>query len=152
MQLLRLSRSSGDGSSGSARSGVTLVELIAASVAVALLAAVTLIAFLTSARISSQSNQNVGAAYLLRQTIERFRNQVACDNTGIVPGAVGATPQWFGANCTSVADFSANEPLPPGYTTRNYKVQAVDCDQDTTNPNVPDCFEVTTTVHWDPPR
>ena len=134
-----------------ARSGVTLVELIAASVAVALLAAVTLIAFLTSARISSQSNQHVGAAYLLQQTIERFRNQVACDNTGIVPGAAGAAPQWFGANCASVADFQVNETPPAGYTTRDYKVQAVDCDQDAANPNVPDCFEVTATVHWDPP-
>ena len=137
-----------------ARSGITLVELIAASVAVALLAAVTLIAFLTSARISSQSNQHVGAAYLLQQTIERFRNQVACDNTTNVPGAdpTSPTPQWFGANCASVADFNANEPLPPGYTTRDYKVQAVDCDQDTKNPGVPDCFEVTATVHWDPPQ
>ena len=121
-------------------SGVTLVELLVASVAVALLAAATLMAFLTASRLSSQSNQNAGAAYLLQQTIERHRNEIACDNTA----------KWFGPNCASVANFTANEPLPPGYTTYRYKVQALDCDNDALS--TPECFQVTATVHWDPPR
>ena len=52
----------------------------------------------------------------------------------------------------SVANFKVNETPPPGYTTRDYTVQAVDCDQDAANPGAPDCFEVTATVHWDPPQ
>ena len=131
--------------------GVTLIELLVASVMVALLAGAMLVAFLTSARMSSQSTQHTEAASLLQQTLERFRNQVACDNNADVPNAtpLSTVKHWFEPNCLSSADFTADDlPLPSDYTQRDYTVQAANCD----GIPGPDCFKVEAHVHWNPPQ
>ena len=140
------------------RAGLTLIELLVASMVVALLAGAMLIAFLTAAKISSQSNQNTEAAYLAQQTVERFRNQVACDNTADVSGAQGDPTKrhWFDAGtCKSAANFS-NTADPDPDPNHTYTVEAQDCDNEDHDDNlatgVADCFKVTATVYWDPPR
>ena len=129
--------------------GFTLIEVLAASIVLALLAAGTLLAFLAATKISAQSHQNAEAAYLAQQTLERYRNQIACDSHDF-DGVPEPAEEWVDDDCNSVANFTkidGGQP-PPGYTQRDYQVQAQDC----TGDNVNDCFLVTATISWQSPQ
>ena len=67
---------------------MTLIEVLAASVIGALLAAGTILAFVMGVKLSRGSVMSGDASAYAAQTIERNRNHIACDDA------------WFGGDCT----------------------------------------------------
>ena len=131
------------------RDGFTLIEIMAASAVAAVVASGTMMAFVAAARMSRASNSPMfaEASDFTRQTLERFRNRVATDDTIVFPDLAGAGWQ--------------NDPLPvpaPGTnsesllwktpTSRRYRVTAEDCDGDGT---AGDCYAMTVRVCWNDP-
>ena len=131
------------------RHGLTMIEIIAASVIGSLVAAGTLSAFVAAVKISTASSNKAEAGYLIQQTFERLRDKIACSDDGST---------WFDAGCNQiVASAWTDDPLSVGTApsvtafgaTRQYQVTPQDCDAD----GAPgDCFQVVTTLHWNPPQ
>jgi len=123
--------------------GFNLVEIIAASVIGALLAGGAMTAFVMSVKTSQQASGKTEAVQLAQQTIEKFRNQIACNSS------------WFKPTDCEPGTLPSNEgdPLPPTSVlpmfggSRNYTVTEEDCDG-VGGPG--DCLKVTTTVTWAP--
>ena len=127
--------------------GFSLLEVVFAGVISTLVAVGTMAAFVTAARMTQVQN-NPGTAEATghaRDTIERFRNMMACD-----------AGQWFsGANCTPnlpagwVADAipggGGSESITNGVTKRCYRAQSADCDGDAV---VGDCISLEVRVCW----
>jgi prepilin-type N-terminal cleavage/methylation domain-containing protein len=126
--------------------GVSLIEVVIASVIAALVAGGTMMAFVMAAGISQQDTMDsTEAVFYAEHTLERLRNHIACDDG------------WFGAGCTSsVPPGWTSDPLPtppagvesPLVTaggTRDYEVVPADCDG---VGGAGDCFRVTTRVQW----
>ncbi|OGX41157.1 MAG: hypothetical protein A3C53_06335 [Omnitrophica WOR_2 bacterium RIFCSPHIGHO2_02_FULL_68_15] len=128
--------------------GATLTEVLVASAIGAVLVAGLMATFLTALRISSHGQGNVEAASLAQQTLERFRNHIACDDSPLAGG-------WFDPTTCAAVALPTNEPyaLPAGTKllngAREYTVTAADCDGDDT---AGDCFKVVTKLTWDPPQ
>lgn len=61
------------------RRAFTLIELVAAAVIGAVVAGGTLMAFVTAIRIHSRTGAT-DVAFLLQQTLEKYRNHIACDD------------------------------------------------------------------------
>ena len=81
--------------------GVTLIEVIAAAVIGSVIAGGTMVAFVTALNISQRASQATELDYLAQQTMERFRNRIACDDT------------WFAApGCTAAAIPPTDDPIP----------------------------------------
>lgn len=125
--------------------GFSLVEIIAASVIGALLAGGTMTAFVMSMKTSQEASGKAEAAQLAQQTLERFRDQIACQDE-----------RWYDASCNPTPPSgSVSDPLPttsvlPTFAgTRNYTVTSEDCDGDGT---AGDCLKVVSTVTWTPPE
>jgi hypothetical protein len=126
--------------------GVTLLEVIAASVIGTLLAGGTMLAFVSAAKNTRTSVAQMDAVGLAQQTLERFRNRIACDGS------------WHNlADCTvnaAALPVSAVDPLPAGAPvnnfggTRQYTVTPADCDG-VGGPD--DCLKVAVKVEWNPP-
>ena len=129
------------------REGFTLIEVMAASAIAAVVASGTMAAFVAAARMSRVQNSPTfaEASDYAEQTLERFRNRVATDDTTVFrnPPVAG----W------------QSDPLPPSATTsesllwktptsRKYRITAEDCDGDGT---AGDCYAVTVRVCWDDP-
>ena len=119
----------------SASSGLTLLEVLIASVAMTVVAGGMMITFLMATRLS-QGSRSVDAAELLaQQTLERFRNRMACDDA------------WFTAPCDATALPGADtaDPLPPGtgMGARTYTITPRDCDG---NGTTGDCFQLVVKV------
>ena len=114
--------------------GFTLIEVLIAALVMSVVAAGMLLTFLLVARLSQGSAPPDRAGLLAQQTLERFRNRIACDDAWFDP----ATPA-----CAATALPAANtaDPLPPGtgMTGRFYTVTANDCDGDGV---ADDCFLV----------
>ncbi len=126
------------------RAGMTLVEVIAASVLTSLVAGGTLMALTTAVHLAKRSSEGVQVSHLAQQTLEKFRNHVACDDA------------WFDAACAPTTLPPANTPdlLPDGPVkdhggTRLYTVAPADCDG---VGGVGDCLRMDVTVHWNPPQ
>ena len=131
------------------REGFTLIEVLVASLISAVVAGGTLTAFVTAARLARQASSpaSLEAAAYAQQTLEEYRNMIACDSA------------WFdSANCTVSAGLPSvwtNEPLPAGGTEsiqnlgggakRCYRVNSADCDG---NGTTGDCFQVEVVVCW----
>ena len=98
------------------RRGLTLIELVAAAVIGAVVAGGTLMAFVTAIRISSRTGAT-GVAFLLQQTLEKYRNHIACDDN-----------KWFS---TTTCQMSIT-PCTPDASKPN------ECMCDSNNP--PKCF------------
>ena len=120
-----------------------MTEVLAASLITALLAGGVIMSFLAAVRISERPAAAVEAASYAEQTLERYRNMVACDNS-----------TWFTPACApklglplNDPDVIAGGPLQALGATRNYTVTPDDCDGDGT---LGDCFKVTVNVHWTP--
>ena len=145
-----------------ARPGMTLVEIIVAAVLTALVAGGTMIAFVTAAKMSKHGGSaQAEAAFYAQQTVERFRNKVACRQPG--EDAPGANPAnlpgdtWFDGNCQQGAPVGwQDDALPnnaaPSITglgaQREYEVVPVDIDGDAQ----PDVYQVTSKVTWTAPQ
>ena len=130
--------------------GFTLIEIIVASLIAALIAAGTMTAFMTAARIMRAQGHpgTAEAAGYAQGTIERFRNMIACDSP------------WFDpTSCSPDTDFPTtwtDDPLPtveagsesilsvPG-ATRRYCFTIEDCDQDGA---AGDCYALHVKMCW----
>ena len=143
--------------------GITLLEVLVAAVIAAVVVGGTMTAFLTATRVSKVSSEEMGTAAYAQQTIERFRNKVACRQSTEDPtSSASTTPTWFDSACAPAVPSSAQGPDNwetdgdlsgsgiPG-ATRQYQVVAVDCNGDSVASNsIDDCLQVTSTVHWEP--
>lgn len=115
--------------------GLTLIEVLIASVILGLLAGGTLMVFVTAVRISKATGVNQQTIFSAQQTIERYRNKIACRQ-----GGEGATDAWYDG---PTADCLPN---PPGgsqvdaVTGATYQVSPVDCAG-----TLGDCLQVTVT-------
>lgn len=135
--------------------GLTLVEIMIAALVGVVVAGGTMLAFTTAKKVSVGSSGTVEAADLAQQTIERFRNRIACDD-----------PWFAAANCgidpTALTDWTVDPdagnianglPASPGSLSvigqggmRQYRVVAADCDGAPGD----ECLKVETKVNWQP--
>lgn len=145
------------------REGMTLVEILIATVIGGMIAAGTLQAFIAAIRISRIGSENSHVAFLAQETIERLRNNIACDNAG-----------WFNpAACNQgLTQVAVNDPPNPAVPRLNWRrfsvvpdnnTASLDLDGDgTIEPSEPanvevlgagqtDYFVVTVNVDWTPP-
>ena len=128
---------------GRDKRGMSLIEVLVAAAIASVLVGGLMAAFLTAMRISVRGGSNTEAAGLVQQTLERFRNRVACD-----PGS------WFGgANCGATPPpANTPDPLVGGALfggTRVYTVTPEDCDGVPGGPS--NCLKVVAKVSWTPP-
>ena len=131
--------------------GMSLVEVLVASVTVAVLAGGTMTSFLAAIRISEGGAGLVEAAHYGQQTLERLRNKVACGE--------GSPGEWFSPACAPTLpppnSFDPSDPTDgiPGsgmYSgSRTYTVTPEDCDG---VGGAGDCFKVVVKVQWTPPQ
>ena len=119
-----------------ARSGFTLLEVVLAAVIGSVIAGGTMIAFVTALNISHRASGTSEAAHLAQQTIERFRNRIACDDGWFDPATCAASGLPAG--------WQPDGGLPPAITARDYQVTA-GCNGE------PDCVTVQVRVQWTPP-
>ena len=131
--------------------GFTLIEVLVASAIGAVVAGGSVMAVVAASRMlrAQSGSGSAEAAQYAQQTLERFRNMIAC------------SPPWFDAvTCAPVIAPGGlptgwtNDPLPlatPGTETilttvskRCYKVTPQDCDGAPGN----DCFNVEAQVCW----
>ena len=142
------------------RRGFTLIEIIAAAVLAAVIAGSSMFAFVAAARMMSKGDTPAiaEASGYAQQTIEKFRNMIACDSPWFTPGttcapnlAPGGMPdEWTEdplpdrnpANTESYLDLAATTPKT---ARRCYRVTPRSCDVDAA---VGDCFEIEVTVLW----
>ena len=136
MPLIRLNPSPAATLFNTAKGG-TLMEVLVSGL---------MAAFITAIRLSSHGQTYVDAASLAQQTLERFRNRIACDDPWF--NAATCTPGALPTNAPhSLAGTTLGDPIYAG--TRDYTVTPVDCDGDL----VPgDCFQVVTTLTWTQPQ
>jgi len=136
------------------RHGVTLMEIVAAALIGALIAGGALMAFVMAAKVSRSSSDTIEAASFAQQTLERFRNNIACDGTWF-----DSTTCTSGGGLPTALTFDPDDPasngLPAGAPllkfsgTRRYQVTEADCDG---VGGVGDCFKVMVKVQWTPPQ
>ena len=134
------------------RQGMTLVEIVTASVLAALLVGGTMMAFVSATKGVHHSSGRGEATFLALQTLEGYRNQVACRQ-----GAETQSQAWFNAACQADAPVGNNaEALPMDAdlakfpnASRQYQITPRDCDGDSI---VGDCLQMTVKVHWDAPQ
>lgn len=137
--------------------GFTFIEVLVASAIVALMAGGTMLAFLLAARLSQGASTLGDAGFFAQQTLEKFRNKIACRQTG----ESGPTPTppgdtWYDASCAaSVPSASPSDVLPAGQLkdryggARTYTVTSKDCDG---VGGAGDCLEVRVKVTWTQPQ
>lgn len=128
-------------------SGMTFMEVLVSAVIAALIVGATMSAFVTALNISLGWKGPIlqaKAAAFNQQTLERFRNRMACDDV------------VFDANCdpdpTKLPTNWTSDPLPPGSLpggTRQLKVNPLDCDG---VEGAGDCLQVMVKVQWTPPQ
>ena len=132
--------------------GFSLIEIIAASVIGALVAGGTMTAFVMTVRFSQKAGSHTEAAQLAQQTLEKFRDRVACRKAGQTQNDA-----WYDeTNCAADAPAgSTGDPIPGSSVlsrfggARTYKVEPADCDGDG---SAGDCVKVVTKVTWTPPQ
>jgi hypothetical protein len=122
------------------------LELLVASVVSVVVAGGTFMAFVAAARMRGEESNpaTAEAAAYAQQTVERFRNRVACQGS-----------PWFDPACnpTLPAGWQSDpfvggggtESILTGPARRCYQVQPFDCDGDGTDG---DCLQMDVTVCW----
>ncbi len=132
--------------------GMTLVEIVAALLIGMLIAAGTLTAFVTAHKLTQIASTQVEATYYSQQTLERFRNKIACRQAGEDDQAT-----WFDGSCGAVppqpqAGGRLEDLLPSDRSRlvlfRDYEVVSRHVDQDA----IPDYFEVKAKTTWTKPE
>ena len=135
-----------------AQRGISLMEVLVAAVIGTLMAGGTLLAFLLATKHTRSSLETVDAAALAAQTLEKFRNKIACDE-----GTAAGTDPWFDAACQGQAIGPTGDAVPADHpilgvdpsATRTYTVTPADCDG---VGGADDCFKVEVKVHWNKPQ
>lgn len=129
----------------SRRQGLTLVEVVIASLVASIVAGGTMMAFVASTRMTTSQDlmTNAEASALAQEAVEQFRNRVAADDTWLADQAALTTNNGWVA-----------EPLPATGGTesklnvgakRCYRVRAADCDG---VGGAGDCYAVQSRVCW----
>jgi hypothetical protein len=121
---------------------MTLIEVLVGSVIGSVLVAGLMAAFLTALRVSGRGTGGTEAGSYAQETLERFRNRIACDDV------------WFGPPCNFLAPVAAADALPGGAlygpgASRTYTITPEDCDG---VGGAGDCFKVVTKVSWTQPQ
>ena len=114
--------------------GMTLIEILVALVILGVLAGGTLMVFLTAMRISKSTGVDHQKIFLAQQTIERFRNKIACRQLG-----EGAGDTWYDGTCAPDPPVG---PQADAVTGATYEIAPVDCDGVA---GVGDCLQVKVT-------
>ena len=132
--------------------GLTLVEIVAASVIGALVAGGTMMAFVTAQKLTQIASTQVEATYYSQQTLERFRNKIACRQAG-----EGSGDTWFDEACQGSAPVGkTKEQLPAGASRwvveREYEVSPQFLTDANRVANKPDYFKVTAKTTWSKPE
>ena len=139
--------------------GFTLIEIIAAAAVAAVVAGGSMLALVAASRMMRQGDTPAiaEAGGYAQQTIEKFRNMIACDSPWFTPGtctpnlAPGGMPtNWVEdplpdrdpANTESFLDLAA---ATPKTARRCYRVRSRDCDA---GASPDDCFEIEVKVLW----
>jgi len=136
--------------------GVSLIEVLVAAVIGSLIAAGTLMAFVLSSKVTTESVEQTEALHFAIETIERFRNRVACDDVWFDDSGVNCN---FGGVDTNLPVALTSDPFPLPATpstsalinhgmseTRQYQVVPGDCD----GAAGADCYTVNVVVNWTP--
>ena len=136
---------------GTTHRGFSLIEIVAASVIGALVAGGTMTAFVMTVKFSQKASSHTEATQLAQQTLERFRDRVACRQSGQTQ-----SDTWYDTSCNADApagsttdSIPASSVLPKFSGARTYKVVPADCDGDG---SAGDCMKVVTKVTWTPPE
>ena len=122
---------------------MTLIELTAAAVIGSLIAGATMMAFMTATKVSRQSSTQRDLMPAAQETLEKYRNRIACDDP------------WFNpATCVMAAQNAVAEALTaPSLLamggTRDYTMTPADCDGDTV---VGDCYRASVHINWTVPQ
>lgn len=120
---------------------MTLVEVLVGATILSVLVGGLMASFVTAFRITGVGEGNTEASGYAQQTLERFRNRIACDDL------------WFGTpSCAFAAPVSTADALPVGALyggTRTYTVTPEDCDGVIGGPA--NCLKVVVTLTWTPP-
>lgn len=141
------------------RGGFTLIEIIAAAAVAAVVAGGSMLALVAASRMMRRGDTPAiaEASGYAQQTIEKFRNMIACDSPwfeqpGCAPNtAPGGMPtNWVEdqlpdrnpANTESFLDLAA---AIPKTARRCYRVRSRDCDA---GASPDDCFEIEVKVCW----
>ena len=130
--------------------GLTLIEVLAASVVAAVIAGGTMSAFVAASRM--QKGQGPGTSVEVmsyaRQTLERFRNLIACDSPWFDPvtcAPTAAIPSAWTEDTLPSLDQVGTESIIRTTAKRCYRVTPQDCDGDA---SPTDCFNVEVKVCW----
>jgi len=136
------------------RLGLTLIEIIVASLIGFFVAAGALLAFTTSVKIAESSSAEREAIFFAQQTLEGLRNHIACDNND-PQNLLDFNPATCSAAATAGPDALPVGPPAPGsilgFTApaRNVTITpGPDLDLD----GNPDYYQARVTVSWTPPQ
>lgn len=141
---------SGDRVHAMKQAGFTLAELLIGSLIGTVVAGGTMMAFVTATRLNRQQGnpQLVEASLLAQQTIERYRNHMACDGPWFDPATCAANASlptaWTSDLLPAPASGGSETMLGPG-AKRQFCVTQEDCDG---VGGVGDCFAVQVRVCW----
>lgn len=132
-------------------SGMTFMEVLVSAVLAALIVGATMSAFVAALNIALGWKGPVlqaKAAAFTQQTLERFRNKIACRQS-----SESSADTWYDASCAAAPPSGPQpDPLPSGALpagSRQYTVTPVDCDG---VGGSGDCLQVRVKVQWTPPQ
>ncbi len=132
------------------RKGFTLIEIIAAAALAAVIAGGSMFALVAAARMMRKGDTpaTAEASGYAQQTIEKFRNMIACDSPWFTPGTCapsGGMPTTLVSDPLPAAAAGDTESILHLGATRCYKVTSQDCDA---GASPDDCFEIEVHVCW----
>ena len=127
--------------------GLTLVEVVIASLIASIVTGGTMMALVASTRMTA--SQDLGtyaeASALAQETIEEYRNEVATTSTWLqVQAAITANDGWV-AKLLPPSVGGTESKLNAATSKRCYRVRAADCDG---VGGVGDCYAVQSRVCW----
>jgi prepilin-type N-terminal cleavage/methylation domain-containing protein len=141
------------------RAGFTLIEVIAAGAIAAVIAGGSMLAYVAAARMMRQGDTPAiaEASGFAQQTIERFRNMIACNSNWFDPA--DCAPRPFPPNAGGMPVTWVEDPLPAwdasntqsilnpanGTSRRCFQVVSQSCDVDAA---LGDCFRIDVQVCW----
>lgn len=139
----------------SSERGISLLEILISAVVFSIVVAGAMAALVSALKIARDATMVTEAAAFAQQTIERFRNRVACDDPW-----VGASPDCETLTLPNVWTVDPDT-LPTGLPVgplgsslpgglRQYKVSPVE--EGILADSAPDCIQVMVKVQWTPPQ
>ncbi|MBI2495741.1 MAG: prepilin-type N-terminal cleavage/methylation domain-containing protein [Candidatus Omnitrophica bacterium] len=144
---IRLSRSGGRGRAGKA-AGFSLVEVLVASVIGTVVVGGSMMAFVAASRMMQTQNTPAfaEAAGYAQQTLEKYRNMIACDSPWFNPATCAPLPlNTWTEDSLPLPGSGGTESFLSSGVKRCYQVTPQDCDG---TGGVGDCLKVEAQVCW----